>query len=162
MGTNPHVYYKNLYRFTKAFIAGQVVEKIFDDCAEGISVTLKGDGICENTVTDYFGEFKFDGLCPGTYTLEIDGKESKESGIAGFPERRRNFYLILSENSADTFYIMACSRADVPPGCRLFSHPGGKITLPILGRIVYNTSSDSFPIVFLYVDSDEVPWDIYD
>lgn len=57
---------------------------------------------------------------------------------------------------------MACSRADVPPGCRLFSHHGGKITLPILGRIVYNTSSDSFPIVFLYVDSDEVPWDIYD
>lgn len=78
LGTNPHVYYKNLYRFTKAFIAGQVVEKIFDDCAEGISVTLKGDGICENTVTDYFGEFKFDGLCPGTYTLEIDGKEVKK------------------------------------------------------------------------------------
>ena len=53
------------------------MEKVFDDCAEGIQVTLKGDGICESAVTDCFGEFKFDGLCPGTYTLEIDGNVVK-------------------------------------------------------------------------------------
>lgn len=26
-------------------------------------------------MTDYFGDFKFDALEPGTYTLEINGKE---------------------------------------------------------------------------------------
>ena len=75
LGTKPHVYYKNLYRFTKAFIAGGVVDKASDDCAEGVTVTLKGNGVETSDVTDYFGDFKFDALEPGTYTLEINGKE---------------------------------------------------------------------------------------
>ena len=75
LGTKPHVYYKNLYRFTKAFIAGGFVDKASDDCAEGVTVTLKGNGVETSDVTDYFGDFKFDALEPGTYTLEINGKE---------------------------------------------------------------------------------------
>lgn len=78
LGTNPHVYYKNLYRFTKFFIAGGVVETESDDCAEGVTVTLKGNGVEATDVTDYFGDFKFDALEPGEYTLEIDGKEVKK------------------------------------------------------------------------------------
>lgn len=76
-GTNPHVYYKNLYRFTKSFITGGVVDTKSDDCVENVTVTLKGNGVEATEVTDYFGEFKFDALEPGTYTLEIDGKEVK-------------------------------------------------------------------------------------
>lgn len=88
LGTNPHVYYKNLYRFTKLFLAGEIVEKASDDCAEGVQVTLKGSETCETAVTDCFGEFKFDGLNPGTYALEIAGNivktvELKESFNAG-------------------------------------------------------------------------------
>lgn len=74
-GTNPHVYYKNLYRFTMLFIAGGVVKD--DECAEGIQVTLKGDGVEQTAVTDYFGDFKFDALMPGTYTLKINGSTVK-------------------------------------------------------------------------------------
>ncbi|MCD7725714.1 MAG: carboxypeptidase regulatory-like domain-containing protein [Clostridiales bacterium] len=77
LGTNPHVYYKNLYRFTKAFITGAVVDTETDDDVENVSITLKGNGVEETQITDYFGEFKFDKLLPGTYTLEIDGKTVK-------------------------------------------------------------------------------------
>ncbi len=73
-GTKPHVYYKNLYRFTKCFISGEVVDKKTDDCLENAAVTLRGDDVEETQRTDCFGEFKFDALEPGTYTLEVNGK----------------------------------------------------------------------------------------
>ena len=75
LGTMPHVFYKNLYRFEKAFIAGGIVKD--DECAEGVTVTLKGNGVETTDVTDYFGDFKFDALQAGTYTLEIEGKTVK-------------------------------------------------------------------------------------
>ncbi len=77
LGTNPHVYYKNLYRFTKGFISGEVVDTKSDDCVENATVTLRGAGVEETQKTDYFGEFKFDALEPGTYTLEINGQPAK-------------------------------------------------------------------------------------
>ncbi|MDH5748758.1 MAG: oxidoreductase, partial [Rhodospirillales bacterium] len=64
LGTQPRVYYKNLDRYTKAFIGGSVVAKADGrtDCVEGASVTLKRDSetISEAT-TDNYGDFKFDG-----------------------------------------------------------------------------------------------------
>lgn len=75
-GTQPRVWYKNLYRFTKEHIAGSVVAKIGGvvDCVEAAEVTLKqGDKVLSTATTDYFGDFKFDKLEPnsGEYTISI-------------------------------------------------------------------------------------------
>lgn len=72
LGTKPHVFYKNLYRFQKAFLAGGLLKN--DDCAEGVEVTLKGCGVSSTQITDGFGDFKFDALSPGEYVIEIGGK----------------------------------------------------------------------------------------
>ena len=71
LGTDPNVYYKNLYRYTKCFITGGVLKD--GDCAEGVKVSLSGDASAEQT-TNFFGEFKFDKLLPGNYTISINGK----------------------------------------------------------------------------------------
>jgi len=70
--TNPNVYYKNLYRYTKCFITGGVLKD--GDCAEGVTVALSGDAAAAQ-ITNYFGEFKFDALLPGKYTISVNGKE---------------------------------------------------------------------------------------
>ncbi|MCL2391515.1 MAG: oxidoreductase [Oscillospiraceae bacterium] len=72
LGANPNVYYKNLHRFTKCFITGGILKS--GDCAEAVKVTLSGDAHAEQE-TNYFGEFKFDALLPGTYTIKAGGKE---------------------------------------------------------------------------------------
>lgn len=78
LNTNPNVYYKNLHRFTKNFITGGILKD--GDCAEGVKVSLGGDASCEQ-VTNYFGEFKFDGLLPGSYTISVGGKDVKSVTI---------------------------------------------------------------------------------
>jgi Fe-S-cluster-containing dehydrogenase component len=70
--SDPNVYYKNLYKFTKHFITGGVLKD--GDCAEGVTVSLTGGADAEQK-TNYFGDFKFDGLLPGTYTISIGGKK---------------------------------------------------------------------------------------
>ena len=62
--TKPSVYYLNLHRMTKYFIAGNVVFKDTDECAEGVEVTLINEKTGENkaVITDSFGGFEFDGL----------------------------------------------------------------------------------------------------
>jgi hypothetical protein len=72
------VWYKNLYRFTKNFIAGGILKN--GDCAEGVKVSLKGVNAPAQT-TNYFGDFWFDGLAPGTYTVVADGKDVLEVTI---------------------------------------------------------------------------------
>jgi len=73
--TRPRVYYKNLFRYTRCFIAGSVaLEKDgISDCVQGATVTLIKDSDKTQTTTDTFGDFKFDGLPEnsGTYRLEI-------------------------------------------------------------------------------------------
>lgn len=73
LNTKPHVFYKNLYRFEKAFVSGELLRG--GECAEGVTVSLKGEGLNETRLTDCFGEFKFDALSPGAYTLYAGGKE---------------------------------------------------------------------------------------
>lgn len=79
LNTKPHVFYKNLYRFEKAFVAGGILQN--NECAEGVKVTLTGSGVNCSQITDCFGDFKFDALLPGKYTIVIDGKEVKKIQI---------------------------------------------------------------------------------
>ena len=89
-GTKPQVYYKNMYRFDGCFIAGSVaVEKSgLVDCVKGAVVKLlRGEENLAETITDAFGDFKFDALPEnsGDYRLEIthqDGRASCRTPVA--------------------------------------------------------------------------------
>ena len=72
LSDNGLIWYKNLYRFTTNFIAGGVL--IDGDCAEGVTVSLKG-AEAPDQVTNYFGDFRFDGLAAGEYAVVANGKE---------------------------------------------------------------------------------------
>ena len=66
LGTKPHTLYKNLYKFTLNFVTAGVL--VDGDCYEGATVTLQSDGaVLETQTTNFFGEFKFDGLEYGEY-----------------------------------------------------------------------------------------------
>jgi Fe-S-cluster-containing dehydrogenase component len=85
-GTEPRVYYKNLYRFAQCFIGGSVaLEKDeVTDCAAGARVTLmQGSKKIQGTVADTFGDFKFDGLeeNSGKYTLTIKYEDYEEKVV---------------------------------------------------------------------------------
>jgi Fe-S-cluster-containing dehydrogenase component len=74
--TRPRVYYKNLYRYNRCFIAGSVAYKIndLDECAKNAIATLiKGSETIAECRTDYFGDFKFDNLKEdsGEYLVNI-------------------------------------------------------------------------------------------
>ncbi len=96
LGTKPRTLYKNLYRYTLNFVTAGVL--VDGDCFEGADVTLhskdggivcnlSGAGVanCNDTsvlarrTTNFFGEFKFDGLQNGDYTLEVDAAGRKFS-----------------------------------------------------------------------------------
>jgi len=76
LGTKPRVWYRNLWRYTTAFIGGSVSAEVdgIVDCVEGAAVSLSKDGgrIAETT-TDNYGDFKFDRLPEesGAYTIDI-------------------------------------------------------------------------------------------
>jgi Fe-S-cluster-containing dehydrogenase component len=84
LGTKPRVYYKNLWRYSKAFIGGTVSAEANGvvDCVEGATVRLLKDGasIGEAT-TDNYGDFKFDKLDEGSgkYTVEISSNGRRKS-----------------------------------------------------------------------------------
>jgi Fe-S-cluster-containing dehydrogenase component len=84
LGTKPRVYYKNLGRFTKAFIGGTVTGNFggTEECVAGSRVVLSHGGrrIAE-AVTDTFGEFRFENLAENSGSYEIDVE------AAGFPSR---------------------------------------------------------------------------
>jgi Fe-S-cluster-containing dehydrogenase component len=66
LATKPRVYYKNLHRWTMAFVAGTVVDKASDECAEGVTATVTCEGrAVGEAVTDNFGDFVVDRLEPG-------------------------------------------------------------------------------------------------
>lgn len=58
-GLDEKVIYLNVPR---KFVAGTVVFKETDQCASGITVTLKGEDVKQSCVTDAFGDFWFEGL----------------------------------------------------------------------------------------------------
>jgi Fe-S-cluster-containing dehydrogenase component len=76
LGTKPRVYYRNLWRYSKAFIGGTVAAEAGGvvDCVEGAKVRLlKGGLLVAETATDNYGDFKFDRLDEGSgkYVIEI-------------------------------------------------------------------------------------------
>jgi Fe-S-cluster-containing dehydrogenase component len=85
LGTKPHVLYKNLYRFTKNFVSAGIL--VDGDCFEGAKCILTGtNGEEYEQETNFFGEFKFDGLEDGKYILYVvasDRKYYAEFEIAG-------------------------------------------------------------------------------
>ena len=86
LGTKPRVHYKNLYRFTHCFIGGSVVarERGVLDCVAGARVALRQGGrTLQETVTDSFGDFKFDGLSPksGRYSIRIEHATLGQAGV---------------------------------------------------------------------------------
>ncbi len=85
--TKPRVYYKNLWRYTKCFIGGSVSAEANGvvDCVEGATVRLLKDGVAvAQTVTDNYGDFKFDRLDEnsGDYTVEVSGATKSTSVTA--------------------------------------------------------------------------------
>ena len=74
--TSPRVYYKNLYRYTKCFIAGSVAFRDTDECAEGARVSLRKGAkrAVDEVLTNNYGDFKIDNLeeKSGKYSLEIE------------------------------------------------------------------------------------------
>jgi Fe-S-cluster-containing dehydrogenase component len=88
VATRPTVLYRNLYRFTRSFIAGSVATRAGgrEECVEGARVTLfdaAGKGMAE-ACTDAFGDFKFDNLEPGSgaYAVRVLAKGCEVGPIA--------------------------------------------------------------------------------
>ncbi len=78
----PRVYYLNLPR---KFVAGTVYDPKEKEVIIGATCTLTGSGGKKSTAaTDEFGDFWFEGLDVGKYSLEIksDGKVKKIDGIS--------------------------------------------------------------------------------
>ena len=69
LGTRPRVYYRNLWRYSTAFIGGTLSREKdgIVDCVEGARVTLLKDGkTIAETSSDMYGDFKFDRLPEGS------------------------------------------------------------------------------------------------
>ncbi len=86
LGTKPRVWYRNLYRFTREFIAGSLARDIneLEEVVPGATVALTQKGReLQSKVTDYFGDFKFDGLEPdsGDYELRIRAEGCKPTEV---------------------------------------------------------------------------------
>ena len=73
LGTAPRVFYKNLYKWTKVFVAGSAYFADSGDCADGCDVTISRDGAAvARATTNNFGDFLVDRLDAGTeYTVAI-------------------------------------------------------------------------------------------
>jgi hypothetical protein len=72
LNTGSSVYYVDLFRVTRKFIAGTVVFKDTDDCAEGVTATLEVNGKSVLTRTNNYGDFEFDGLNTGKYLVKLE------------------------------------------------------------------------------------------
>lgn len=76
LGTHPRVYYRNLHRFDRAFVGGTVLGDVSGvvECIGGAQVSLcKDKRTVAEAKTDFFGEFKFDGVPAdgGAYSVWI-------------------------------------------------------------------------------------------
>jgi Fe-S-cluster-containing dehydrogenase component len=103
--TSPTVYYKNLYRFTKCFIAGSIAVRKNgkEECAEGAVVTLlKGseERICY-CFADTYGDFKFDNLeeNSGKYTVHITLEGYDVKTVEAELKKSLNIGVIFLQNS---------------------------------------------------------------
>ena len=87
IGTKPRVYYRNLWRYTTAFIAGSISteEGGVVDCVEDAAVSLIKDGATvAEAKSDNYGDFKFDRLeeNSGGYTIDIVAGNGRRMSVA--------------------------------------------------------------------------------
>ena len=75
-GTKPRMYYLNL---PKKFIAGTVFSASADEVVIGATCTLTREGQAFTQKTDHWGDFWFDGLKVGKYSLKIESKGKTKS-----------------------------------------------------------------------------------
>jgi len=95
---NPRVYYKNLYRYTRCFISGNVALQDTDECADGAKVTLKkGSKKIGETVANNYGDFKIDNL------EEKSGKYNLQISYPGYKTRKVSLDLKTSVNTGTIF-----------------------------------------------------------
>lgn len=85
-GTRPRIYYKNLYRYNRCFIAGTVttVDEGVIECLAGAAITLQKEAdVIARTSSDCFGDFKIDRLEPesGAYHLHIEAEGRREKVV---------------------------------------------------------------------------------
>ena len=80
----PRVYYKNLHRFLRCFIGESLATEVHgvNECVAGAVISLlKGSANIQETISDAFGDFKFDNLerNSGRYSVEFafSGKEDR-------------------------------------------------------------------------------------
>ena len=75
VGLGPRLWYKNLHRFTKNMIAGEIAyleDGNTEVCVDGVEVLLKQDGeTIARTRTSTFGEFCFDPIEPNSGDYEV-------------------------------------------------------------------------------------------
>ena len=94
----PRVLYKNLHKFTKNFVTAGVL--VNGDCCEDAAVTLKDKaGVVAVQKTNFFGEFKFDALENGEYTIDVDAKGLKTSCKAVIADDSQNLGFIKLESA---------------------------------------------------------------
>jgi Fe-S-cluster-containing dehydrogenase component len=85
--TRPRAYYKNLYRYTKCFIAGSVALQDKNECADGAKITLsnRSGKVIEKTMANNYGDFKIDHLDEnsGIHNLQIEypGYKTKNGSV---------------------------------------------------------------------------------
>ncbi len=78
-GLKEKVVYINL---PKKFVAGTVVFGDTDECANGATVTLSGNGGKMTTKTNFFGDFEFEGSADNAdYNVKIEAEGSKPKEI---------------------------------------------------------------------------------
>ncbi len=85
-GTKPRVYYKNLWRYSTAFIGGSVAAETdgVTDCVEGATITLSRNGErLDQAVSDNYGDFKFDRLeeQSGRYVIAVSAENFAEKSV---------------------------------------------------------------------------------
>jgi Fe-S-cluster-containing dehydrogenase component len=81
-GSQPRIYFKNLHRWNSAFLAGNVVYKDSDACAEGVKVTVSQNGSPSGSaLTNNYGDFKVDKLTPGSHTLTLEAPDYKSQSL---------------------------------------------------------------------------------
>jgi Fe-S-cluster-containing dehydrogenase component len=95
--TKPNIYYANLQKATQNFIAGAVAYGDINECVKGAVVSLSGPkGKRAKTKTNAFGNFEFDGLNSGPYSVKIEAP--------GYEPKTVNVELTKSEYMGDIVF----------------------------------------------------------
>jgi Fe-S-cluster-containing dehydrogenase component len=101
LGTKPRVYYKNLHRWTKAFVACAVVYGDSDECAKGATMTVERAGRSVGAaVSDNYGQVLVDKLELGTeYAVTVVAAGYKPAVMAVKPAESVNLGTVVLEKA---------------------------------------------------------------